>query len=359
MQQNHYEMTMKKKVPEFIPITIVGLEYKLAKEDYQSIKIGDFVRLKMEPDNKYDENAIAAYMERKKIGYVAKDQTSFVSPYISVFYDKVGKVNYVYHNSMELSIVISPTHNFEGEIGAPQIAKRTLHIESDEHIERRYKEESAFESMGNPISAYAIITGCSNYIFDLNKFKNFINYYRDWVIFLHRRQTKHKTVIGAYIMDNLIGYIPMQFHEVLAPFFRGKGSTIARLHCSAFGQSQTELNILISLKVEDIRDYDEILKDFYVRSALPFLDDVLEHLSNYHQTKYPVLSFESDYHKNEKDPNSGVSSKRLSTKSPILETLFSDYSEVVLEQLISQTKTLPHKNSMKMIELYKELYYYE
>lgn len=72
MQQNHYEMTMKKKVPEFIPITIVGLEYRLAEEDYQSIKIGDFVRLKMEPDNKYDENAIAAYMERKKLVMLLK-----------------------------------------------------------------------------------------------------------------------------------------------------------------------------------------------------------------------------------------------------------------------------------------------
>ena len=71
--------------------TITGIQYQMtaaeAGERKQqaiafvcSMKPGTIIYLKAEPDNEWDEKAIAVYLNYRKIGYIASEQTRWLHP---------------------------------------------------------------------------------------------------------------------------------------------------------------------------------------------------------------------------------------------------------------------------------------
>lgn len=57
---------------------LVGMTYrsKAAKEVYYTLKIGDKISLKPDPDNQYDETAVKVYAKRCHIGYIPQKYSS-------------------------------------------------------------------------------------------------------------------------------------------------------------------------------------------------------------------------------------------------------------------------------------------
>lgn len=64
-----------KKISDF---SVVGRRY----HPYSDFNLNDEIILVPEPDNVYDRNAIAAYHNDNKIGYICRAQTGIVSPYL-------------------------------------------------------------------------------------------------------------------------------------------------------------------------------------------------------------------------------------------------------------------------------------
>lgn len=85
-------------------VTITGLNHYYGKKPFE---IGRVIRLIKEPDNEYDEEAIAAFLPFiDKIGYVANSTNTVYDGTISAgrLYDKIedyayGKVMFVTHSS--------------------------------------------------------------------------------------------------------------------------------------------------------------------------------------------------------------------------------------------------------------------
>lgn len=81
-------------VPPFDFVSeISGFRYHANKED---VKVGDEVLLAHEPENSKDSNAIAIYLENKKIGYINRTQTVYFKRWKKKGYivsASIGKIN--------------------------------------------------------------------------------------------------------------------------------------------------------------------------------------------------------------------------------------------------------------------------
>ena len=51
---------------------IAGLEYYESYKIQNKLKIGDKLKLKTEPQNRFDENAVEIYYKKYKLGYIPK-----------------------------------------------------------------------------------------------------------------------------------------------------------------------------------------------------------------------------------------------------------------------------------------------
>ena len=58
---------------------VVGLQYYKAEALVGSMKVGERLILKREPDNKFDTRAIAIYYHEHKMGYMAKRHNKIIS----------------------------------------------------------------------------------------------------------------------------------------------------------------------------------------------------------------------------------------------------------------------------------------
>ena len=81
---------------EFIELNefyITGLDYYEAKEfDFSDVK---FLTLRLEPENDYDVNAIEAYLNKLKVGYVPKEENSLIAKMMKQGVDIIATiVNY-------------------------------------------------------------------------------------------------------------------------------------------------------------------------------------------------------------------------------------------------------------------------
>lgn len=64
-------------------MNVVGMAYrsKAAKEVYYTLKIGDKITLKPEPDNEYDDTAVKVFAKRCHIGYIPQDYSNTIYGY--------------------------------------------------------------------------------------------------------------------------------------------------------------------------------------------------------------------------------------------------------------------------------------
>lgn len=63
----------------FISFHIAGFKYWEGAFALPKLKVGQKLRLKMEPDNPIDPNAIAIYRKDIKLGYIPHDQNAAIS----------------------------------------------------------------------------------------------------------------------------------------------------------------------------------------------------------------------------------------------------------------------------------------
>lgn len=68
---------------------VAGYRYYDGKEIENRIKPGDKTRLKREPENKYDRDAIAVYIMGHKIGYIPRR----LNPVIAIMMDQKANVS--------------------------------------------------------------------------------------------------------------------------------------------------------------------------------------------------------------------------------------------------------------------------
>ncbi len=80
---------LRKTVKKFDPLLddcqgaimhLVGMSYRsnAAKEVYCTLKIGDKISLKPEPDNKYDDTAVKVFAKRCHIGYIPQNYSNTI-----------------------------------------------------------------------------------------------------------------------------------------------------------------------------------------------------------------------------------------------------------------------------------------
>ncbi len=65
---------------------ISGLRYYEAVMVWDKIKIGTKLRLEYEPDNPYDEWAVAIYLEDYKLGYIPRQSNAFIARLLKLGY---------------------------------------------------------------------------------------------------------------------------------------------------------------------------------------------------------------------------------------------------------------------------------
>lgn len=67
-----------------VVVKVVGGNYRTqaAREVYATLKVGDKVTLKVDPDNEYDDTAVKVYAKRCHIGYVPEKFSSVIYSYL-------------------------------------------------------------------------------------------------------------------------------------------------------------------------------------------------------------------------------------------------------------------------------------
>ena len=103
--RNQEKLSEFKTTGDEIEFNIAGIHFrtKLAKEEAESLSVGDFVNLKSEPINDYDSTAVKVISNRKHIGFVPSVQSEEVTEFIennpnfkAIVTDTAQEINYKY-----------------------------------------------------------------------------------------------------------------------------------------------------------------------------------------------------------------------------------------------------------------------
>ena len=81
---------------------IVGIRYHLRPGTY--IKSGDTVGLIPEPDNEYDSNAIAVYLDEQKIGYIKASEAVSLAEHLNN--ENITVHSYIHSIDINCKIII-------------------------------------------------------------------------------------------------------------------------------------------------------------------------------------------------------------------------------------------------------------
>jgi len=95
---------MKKVYKSF---QIAGIEYYEALFIIEQVKVGDRLKLKLEKNNIYDENAIEIFYKKRKLGYIPKSQNYSIAKIMqarwNIFEAFVQKIN---KDKLEIQVAI-------------------------------------------------------------------------------------------------------------------------------------------------------------------------------------------------------------------------------------------------------------
>lgn len=191
----------------------------------------------------------------------------------------------------------------------------------------------------------SIISGCEEYIKDIKEFDKFINSHKYWVIYLHRRRTNKNQIIGAYIDDNLVGYIAPQLYDFIAPFFRGKGVAVVRIIKGIYNNDDGKYYIVVGYRQEDELSLEESLThdDYYWKmyNPLPIIDDVFELSHNVYYYSLigeiaPEDEFAKMYNHESKDINTKKIGKNISVRTPFIKNIEDDFDIVLYREMIEE-----------------------
>ena len=124
---------------------ISGFTYYEGPLLMKKLKLGKKLILKAEPENRYDENAVAVYYKNKKIGYVPKEKNYSMSKFLNQghnpFYALIQQVNKNEHpeRQFRVAVYIAPsetkTQNLKEDMNAAIAnAKWLFEDESDQKL---------------------------------------------------------------------------------------------------------------------------------------------------------------------------------------------------------------------------------
>jgi hypothetical protein len=90
---------------------IAGFTYYEGVDAFKDLQIGTELRLLAEPENKFDDAAVAIYHQDKKLGYVPKNKNEYMSKFLNsghtdLFAVKVNKVSPAEHPEQQIGVVV-------------------------------------------------------------------------------------------------------------------------------------------------------------------------------------------------------------------------------------------------------------
>lgn len=95
---------------------IAGFAYYDGLDVIEDLTLGKPVKLKCEPDNPYDPEAVALYYKDKKIGYVPKDKNELLSKLLyfgheQIFEARIQYINKETHPERQFRVVVKIADN--------------------------------------------------------------------------------------------------------------------------------------------------------------------------------------------------------------------------------------------------------
>jgi len=76
----------------FSNFNLAGFTYYEGIEVFQELKIGSFLYMKAEPENKYDASAVALYYGKKKLGFVPREENPVIFKFLQLGYTDLFEV---------------------------------------------------------------------------------------------------------------------------------------------------------------------------------------------------------------------------------------------------------------------------
>lgn len=95
----------------FSDFHIAGFTYYDGIEVYESLKVGTKVSLKAEPNNGYDPDAIAIFLNETMLGYIPREENTLISKffklgYTNLFEAKVSQINPETHPEKQVRVTV-------------------------------------------------------------------------------------------------------------------------------------------------------------------------------------------------------------------------------------------------------------
>ena len=90
---------------------IAGFTYYDGVDVFNELKIGTELYFVVEPDNKFDESAVAIYYNEYKLGYVPQNRNKYISKFLNfghsdLFQIKINKISPSDHPEQQISVVV-------------------------------------------------------------------------------------------------------------------------------------------------------------------------------------------------------------------------------------------------------------
>jgi hypothetical protein len=86
---------------------IAGLEYYESYKIQKKLQIGDKLKLKTEPKNRFDENAVEIYYKKHKLGYIPKKSNYSIAQILNKGYNIFkAYIQNIDENGIKVAIVI-------------------------------------------------------------------------------------------------------------------------------------------------------------------------------------------------------------------------------------------------------------
>ncbi|GHT79194.1 restriction endonuclease [Bacteroidia bacterium] len=95
----------------FLTTHIAGFAYYDGIDVIEKLKIGTELRLKAEPTNPHDADAVAIYLEDAMLGYIPSEKNEQISQFLQLGYDdlfevKINRLSLDVHPEKQFGIVV-------------------------------------------------------------------------------------------------------------------------------------------------------------------------------------------------------------------------------------------------------------
>jgi len=95
----------------FADFYIAGFTYYNGVDVFENFKIGTYLNLKAEPENRFDPNAVAIYYKKEKIGFVPKTDNEMLSNFLNaghtnLFEVKISQLAPINHPEKQIRVVV-------------------------------------------------------------------------------------------------------------------------------------------------------------------------------------------------------------------------------------------------------------